>query len=115
MHHFCIFGLQLEKTFIIFEISTLKLVKSQSFMFQKKKFGKAIVTFEIRTFESFQMEIFMLNKKRLNLGPKLSYLGLISGLEFFHFVRFEISIFEFIKKQSFMLSRKTLSLGQKMR
>ena len=37
MYHFGIFGLELEKTFIISEINTLKLVKRKSFMFQKKK------------------------------------------------------------------------------
>ena len=55
-----------------------------------------------------------LRKKCLNLGPKMSYLGIL-GLEFWKtIVIFEISTFEFVKLQNFVKKQKCLNLGPKM-
>ena len=44
------------------------------------EFRKIIVIFEISTFEFSQLQNFVKEKKFLNLGPKISYLG-VFGLE----------------------------------
>ena len=65
-------------------------------------FDETIVIFEISTREFVKIPIFMLNKKKLNMEPKLPYLGDLGQ----HFetttVIFEISTIEFDKMQSFM-------------
>ena len=68
---FGIFRPELEKTVLIFEISTFQLVKMQSFMLKGKK---------------------------INLGPKLPYWG-IFGMELEKSVIFEMSTLKFIKHE----------------
>ena len=71
--NFCIFGLEFENIFLIFEISLLKFVLLQS----------------------------LVKEKHLNLGPKMFDLG-IFGLEFEkNIVIFEITTFHFVKLQNF--------------
>ena len=54
MSYFSIFGLEFEKTTVLFEISTFEFVKMQNFMLKGKK---------------------------LNLGPKMSYFSIfLSGI-----------------------------------
>ena len=78
----------------------------------KSVFEKTIFIFEISTLEFVKMQSFLLKNEKLNLGPKLSYLG-IFGLDFEKtIVLFKIIIFEFVKTQSFVLKKK-ISLGQK--
>ena len=80
-----IFGLEFEKTIVIFDISTFEFVDMQSLMFQKKK---------------------------LNFGLKFLYLSTF-GLEFEKtIVIFEFSNFELVKMQSFMLNKKSLTWDQ---
>ena len=63
----------------------------------RPKFEKIIVIFEISTFKSIKMQSFMLNNKKKYLGPKLLYFCL--ELEFEKtIVIFEISL-EFIKNE----------------
>ena len=47
----------------------------------RPKFEKIIAIFEIKNFVFVKILSFLLNKKKLNLGPKLPYLGIV-GLEF---------------------------------
>ena len=64
----------------------------------RPKFEKIIVIFEISTFKSIKMQSFMLNNKKKYLGPKLLYFCL--ELEFEKtIVIFEISTLEFIKNE----------------
>ena len=72
----------------------------------KSVFEKPIFIFEISTLEFVKMQSFLLKNEKLNLGPKLSYLG-IFGLDFEKtVVLFKIIIFQFVKTQSFVLKKK---------
>ena len=78
----------------------------------RPKFEETVVIFEISTFKFVKMQSFTLKGKKLNLRLKMSYLG-IFGLEFEKtIVIFEISTFKFAKAHSFML--KKINLGQKI-
>ena len=57
---------------------------------------KSIVMFEIRTLKFLHLKNFMKKQKSLNLGPKMSDLGIL-GLEFENnIVIFEICTLEFV-------------------
>ena len=102
---------KLEKSIVIFEISTLvfvgmqnkknsKLARAMSYVgICKLKFETTIVTIEISPLEFVKMKIFVQNKKKSSLQPKLLYLGSF-GLWFWKTIDiFEISTLEFVKKK----------------
>ena len=69
-------------------------------MFFGVEFQKTIVIFEISTLKFLYLQSFAKKQKCLNLGPKLPYLG-IFGVEFQKtIVIFEISTLKFVKNES---------------
>ena len=96
------FGLEFQKPIVIFEISTLKFVKLQNFTKKKclnlgpempdlgilgLEFEKNIVIFEISTLKFVKLQNFAKKQKRLNLRPKMPYLGIFNQ-EYFIWVFF---------------------------
>ena len=99
--------------------------KMQSFMQNKKtsksdtknafysgifemQFWKTIVIFEINTLQFFKMHGLLQKLKSLNLGPKMSYLGIFRlKFEKKSYCIFEISNFELVKMQKFVQNFQT--------
>ena len=82
--------------------------------FLGKIFRKTTVLFEISTLKFVYLQNFTKKQKFLNLGPKMSDLGIL-GLEFENnIVIFEISTLEFVQLQNFAEKQKCLNLGPKM-